>query len=510
MRRKFKKRLLNELKCAMREYNHNIRLGKELGDGMTAVVFEVIGEKQVLKVMDTRCDTERDTDSELDILARGSMREYFQNECDALRRLAGSPYIMPCYDNYEYIFPEEKRLSARDRLNRSLFFIRMPKLTQLKDYIVAHSSERVLVRMAADICRAFEACAKYNIIHRDVKPANIFVDLSGGDDAARFVLSDFGFCRDIDASENSVVSRVGTPHFIAPEIVGRVPLNSLNSDIYSLGVTLYYLVSGGKFPPDGYVKQIPPLPHISRAFADVILKAIQPYPSNRYQTASQMLRELTSLGGLDSGMLIRDYRFMQAKQEILRGNYEEAILIAEEGCRDGLSDCQRLLAYCWNHEYPNDPKVMRKVRQLLDELVIEGDSVAQFLRAGVHFTDHEESAFIKNLRESAQSGCVLAQYVYGRTLLSGEVVEAGRNSDTGVKYLLMAAEEGYLDAIRVLARSLRENPALRGRVSMSPELEASVSEEIRNQTRTRSDPKNRELGRKKRGKVNKENILRFL
>ena len=86
---------------------------------------------------------------------------------------------------------------------------------------------------------ALEYIHKQKFAHLDIKPANILIDRHG-----RPKLADFGISRFIDNTTNTASQRAGTAMFMAPEITSRNYYDPFAADIYSLGVTLYYLGSG--------------------------------------------------------------------------------------------------------------------------------------------------------------------------------------------------------------------------------------------------------------------------
>ncbi len=102
------------------------------------------------------------------------------------------------------------------------------------------------MRVARDICRALVACHKHNIIHRDVKPQNVF--WSEGIQA--YKLGDLGASKQTDFGTRSATS-VGTFDYVAPEVVLRRRY-SANVDVYSLGVMLFYLLNRGVKPFMGH------------------------------------------------------------------------------------------------------------------------------------------------------------------------------------------------------------------------------------------------------------------
>src|SRR5688572_4032082 len=100
-------------------------------------------------------------------------------------------------------------------------------------------SAREAALIGIDLCRALAAIHAAGLIHRDVTPQNVMRE-----DGGRIVLMDLGTGRAIDAGDGLAWPDVaGTPLYLAPEIFHGSPA-SVRSDIYSLGVLLYHLVTG--------------------------------------------------------------------------------------------------------------------------------------------------------------------------------------------------------------------------------------------------------------------------
>ena len=115
----------------------------------------------------------------------------------------------------------------------------------LKDYITRKGklTVREATSIAIQVSLGLEAAHKNNIIHRDVKPQNIIISVDG-----KVKLSDFGIAR--AASSNTISSNVmGSVHYSSPEQV-RGGFSDAKSDIYSLGITMYEMVTG-HVPFDG-------------------------------------------------------------------------------------------------------------------------------------------------------------------------------------------------------------------------------------------------------------------
>ncbi len=170
----------------------------------------------------------------------------------------------------------------------------------LKTYIL--SKGKLSVREAAGIslqvASGLEAAHNNGIIHRDVKPQNIIISTDGTAKVA-----DFGIAR--AASSDTINSNVmGSVHYSAPE-QSRGGFSDAKSDIYSLGITMYEMLTG-RVPFDGdstvevalkHLQEeiISPreyIPDIPRAMEQIILKCTQKSPDRRYQSMSLLIRDL--------------------------------------------------------------------------------------------------------------------------------------------------------------------------------------------------------------------------
>jgi len=157
------------------------------------------------------------------------------------------------------------------------------------------------VNIAIQIASALETAHKNNIIHRDIKPHNIIITEEG---IAK--VTDFGIAK---AVSNSTITAFGTTigsvHYFSPEHA-RGGYTDAKSDLYSLGIVLYEMLTG-KVPFDAdtpvsvALKQVQEEPvdpmkynsSIPISVNRIILKAMQKDPNIRYQSATEMLRDLT-------------------------------------------------------------------------------------------------------------------------------------------------------------------------------------------------------------------------
>lgn len=173
----------------------------------------------------------------------------------------------------------------------------------LKDIIISDGTLnwKWSINIAIQIASALETAHRNNIIHRDIKPHNIIITEDG---IAK--VTDFGIAKSVS---NSTITAFGTTlgsvHYFSPEHA-RGGFTDAKSDLYSLGVVLYEMVTG-KVPFDAdtpvsvalkHMQETPkePIklnPGIPLAVNKIIMKAMRKDPNHRYQTATEMLKDLT-------------------------------------------------------------------------------------------------------------------------------------------------------------------------------------------------------------------------
>ena len=158
------------------------------------------------------------------------------------------------------------------------------------------------VNLTLQICDALDTLHKHGVVHRDLKPENVMVD-----DADRVKLIDFGIAMKENARRLTIVDlnkTLGTPDYISPEQV-KGQRGDQRSDIYSLGAMLYEMLTGQ--PPftgsnplavmnERLLHDPQPArklrPEISPELEEILKRALEMEPRNRYQTASEMAWEL--------------------------------------------------------------------------------------------------------------------------------------------------------------------------------------------------------------------------
>jgi len=159
-----------------------------------------------------------------------------------------------------------------------------------------------IANLVAQVADALEEAREFNIVHRDVKPANIMVNSAG-----RAKLTDFGVAYVPSSAMTQTGTALGSPKYMSPEQVLGQAVDP-RSDIFSLGVVLYEMLTGkSPFEPEGestifsLMNRITNEPHvpvtaidpmISPMFDRILERALAKKPENRYQRAGEMAADL--------------------------------------------------------------------------------------------------------------------------------------------------------------------------------------------------------------------------
>ena len=228
-----------------------------------------------------------------------SVLENTSHEFELLAKLKGNSNIVS-YEDHE-IFRHENGIGWD-------ILIRLEELTPLVKYSIDNplSADEVAL-MGRDICRGLSLCRKFGIVHRDIKPDNIFISPSGS-----YKLGDFGIAR-IAEQTTIGLSRKGTYEYMAPEVYWGREYGS-TVDLYSLGMVMYRYLNDGRMPfmppspeaihaddrENAFVKrvnghEIPPPRSGSDELKRIVLKACAFDRADRYKDADEMLQDLENL-----------------------------------------------------------------------------------------------------------------------------------------------------------------------------------------------------------------------
>lgn len=257
----------------------------------------------------------------LEMIGSGGMATVYKAKCRVLNRFVA---IKVLKDSFKYDADVVKRFNAESRAAARLSH---PNIVQVYDvsetggldYIVMEYVDGITLKdyikrrgvlpwkeardFAIQIGKALECAHKNHIIHKDIKPHNVLLKRDG-----MIKVADFGIAQAV-TTETRVAdsSNLGSVHYISPE-QGRGGYVDERSDIYSLGVVLYEMLTG-KLPFDGANAVAIALmklekepedcrkinPSIPDSIARIVMKAMSKEQFARYQTAGEMVADLETL-----------------------------------------------------------------------------------------------------------------------------------------------------------------------------------------------------------------------
>ncbi|MET0753516.1 MAG: serine/threonine-protein kinase, partial [Pyrinomonadaceae bacterium] len=191
-------------------------------------------------------------------------------------------------------FEEAKNLLEPEELKGQIIIVsEFIQNGSLKDFIESENSPQIRLEIKKateiiiDILKGLSHLHSSGIIHHDIKPGNI---LMKGETA---VLADFGISRIITETDTTLSQTIfGTPTYMAPE--ARLGTRNEQTDIWSVGITLYELVMGGIPFTSENPNKITWDEKIPKPLKKIIEKSLNPIPDLRYKTAQEMLADLES------------------------------------------------------------------------------------------------------------------------------------------------------------------------------------------------------------------------
>ncbi len=221
----------------------------------------------------------------------------FEKEARNIARLK-HPHIVQVYD-FDYDTAGGSYYMVMELIEGETLKDRMQALTKKGETMPLSEA----LRFTREAASALSYAHKQNMIHRDVKPANLMLDEDN-----RLVLTDFGIAKIVTGSQFTATGgMVGTPVYMAPE-QGMGEAGDERSDLYSLGVILYELVTGdipfhAETPLALILKHVnQPIPSACEAnpklpffIDDVIAKLLAKNAGERYQTADELIATLDNL-----------------------------------------------------------------------------------------------------------------------------------------------------------------------------------------------------------------------
>lgn len=344
-----------------------------IGEGSYGQVFEIekneLGTtyKAALKTI-TIPQSRSEIDSiKADGLSDAEVTEYYKNvvtdivkESELMSKLKGNSNIV----SYE----DHLMIKHQDEIGWDIL-IKMELLTPLLDYIANRSlTIKDVVKLGIDLSRALVLCEKNSIIHRDIKPGNIFVSDNGD-----FKLGDFGVARTLEKTTGGL-SKKGTFVYMAPEIYRGEAYGS-NVDIYSLGIVMYWLLNKKRTPflpaypnPISYNEREMALIRRIRGenidppiFGDdelirIVLKACAFNPSDRYHSAREMLSDLEKAYDNQQDVVVFDIEQHKKNKSIKQNDGDTPTQLMEAEDETALLNDETSLMEEKNEE-PSAPRV---------------------------------------------------------------------------------------------------------------------------------------------------------
>ena len=286
------------------------KIVKYLGGGAYGKVYEIernisgVQEKAALKIVsrpkeesELEADYQNGYDRESIAVKYTEILQEYINEYKLMKELQGQSNIVSCDD-----FAIEKN---PDGIGGKIY-IRMELLTPLQKMTKERLlSEEEVIRLGKDICKALILCESRNIIHRDIKPDNVMISKFGD-----FKLGDFGVSKVM--GHTTAGTMTGTEGYIAPEVL-HMEKYGKEVDIYSLGIVMYWLLNNRRMPFIGadekltpskvseaslrryHGDKIPAPKNGSARLKQIVLKACEYYPKDRFLTAQEMYDALIEL-----------------------------------------------------------------------------------------------------------------------------------------------------------------------------------------------------------------------
>lgn len=302
----------------MEEQNLNVpwegwKCVKPIGKGGYGTVYEIqrtqhgITEKAAMKKISIPQSADEVDNLRIEGYDDESITQRFSGFAEEIIREYGMMIQMK--GNANVVYCDDYKIIQQDDGFGQDIYIKMELLTPLVKALDQVSTEEQIIRFGMDMCNGLEVCQKRKVIHRDIKPQNIFVSEDGV-----FKLGDFGIARTAERTTRATVG-IGTYQFMAPEVLNNQPYGS-TVDIYSLGLVMYWLLNARRSPflplPPAVPKhgeeeqarqrrfageRIPEPRDGSKELKRIVLKACAFDPKDRYQSAKEMREDLQRLSG---------------------------------------------------------------------------------------------------------------------------------------------------------------------------------------------------------------------
>lgn len=257
---------------------------KHLGNGGFGVVYSAVfkktGKRYAIKILVCNDQTKFPT-----------IYHRFKNEVEVMKKIKG-PNVVEIFGSF--VSPKESYIAMEYLEGQDL-----KKLLQRKNKLEVDEA----INIAKEICRGLIDIHEADVVHRDLKPSNVLFDKNN-----TVKLIDFGISVGEDTTRVTQTNKlVGSVQYVAPELVAKSHQPSPQSDIYSLGIMLYEMLSG-HLPFTGgdhntialqhINKELPPLEGVNvtipQSVENIILKCTAKKVENRYASALDLYEDLNT------------------------------------------------------------------------------------------------------------------------------------------------------------------------------------------------------------------------
>ena len=247
-----------------------------------------------------------------DNLIREKKLEVIQ-EIKNMHKLHEKPYLVQCIaHSIKDVFDEKGNIVGFDVLIQMNYYTSISKYMKENGELSVHE----IIKIAEQIGMALKSMHDINMLHRDIKPENIFINENGD-----YLIGDFGVSKQVET--NSYSTQIGTTPYIAPEVF-KVEITKKNytkvADIYSFGITLYYLLNNNCFPlineksSDNEIedavydrlngKEFPPPRNGFGKLNAIVMKCCEYRQEDRYQSMNEILKDLTEIDAVPANSVV--------------------------------------------------------------------------------------------------------------------------------------------------------------------------------------------------------------
>lgn len=291
---------------------------------------------------------------------------------------------------------------------------------QLEDVVQEYGPQKQenVVEWGKQLCDVLSYLHSQNppIIYRDMKPGNIMLQKDG-----KVVLIDFGTAREFKENRTEDTACLGTWGYAAPEQYSGQGQSDVRTDIYCLGVTLYYLFTGHN--PICKPYEIYPIRYwnanLSSGLETIILKCTKKNPSKRYQSCEELQQELSCYYELDieyqksqrmkkgvvfcffsltilSGFL--SFVFYKEERKLVNNIYEECLYEAKRHSKE------KPYQTCYQEAITLNPTNSRAYKELLETFLWSDNEAQEAQEYSVCDFSEEEEKFIRKIMGITQEG----------------------------------------------------------------------------------------------------------